>query len=113
MDRNARFKSGGFILFVIGIILTISIVFSQHQTSIDGNSVFYVNEDVVNLYNISVFNNDSGENASITGVNVTIGSDISFFTGSQAKAIIARITLNNEDLSSKIPLPGFTINTKR
>ncbi len=63
-------------------ILSISFVIGVHTvTTSTGGSSYSVNETIQNTYNISVLNADTGQNANITQVNITIPSNFVFIAG--------------------------------
>jgi len=76
-------KNKYFLLIVVSILLASFSIAAHVITTSGGATSYSFNEDVSNLYNISVNITDLGQNANVTQVNITLPSSFSFLTGSQ------------------------------
>jgi len=74
-----------FIVSAIFVFLSLLMIASAAHviTTSSGTTSFNFNEDVSNLYNISVNITDLGQNANVTQVNITLPNGFAFLTGSE------------------------------
>ena len=77
-------------IFLLGFVLAVHVILP---------SSFSVNEDVTNLYNISVNNSDVGQDANITQVNITLPSSFTFLDDSNATEVVSSFTNTSTVLS--------------
>ena len=78
------------------LLLSIVFVIAAHVIL---PSSFSVNEDVTNLYNISVNNSDAGQDANVTQVNITLPSSFTFLDDSNATEVVSSFTNTSTVLS--------------
>jgi len=80
MNKQARVVLWVFGLFFIASVLSITyLVLADHViTTGDGGTSESIDEDVSSLINISVNNSDSGQDANITEVNITLWGNFEF-----------------------------------
>ena len=70
--------------FLLNVCLVVSIVLAAHDaTTSMGTTTFYVIEDTVSLFNITLNNSDANQSANISSVAITLPASITFGTGSQ------------------------------
>jgi len=67
-------------VLVLGILLGLGLVFAVHTITLPSSSS--VNEDITNLFNISVQNTDIGVDANISEVNITLWGNFDFLANS-------------------------------
>mgnify|MGYP001585527551 CR=1 FL=1 len=67
---------------ILGIFLIIIIPFLSANHIFTATSTSF-NEDIIATYNFSIQNNDTGKDANITQVKITIPSNLSFISGTQ------------------------------
>ncbi|MCF7910155.1 hypothetical protein K9L16_00590 [Candidatus Pacearchaeota archaeon] len=97
---------------IITVIFFLGILFALHVIeTYSGASGFSFDEDVSNLYNISVENTDAGQAANITSVNITLplGASCSFIDDSNATDAFGTF-LNNSNVLSWVNSSGYLIN---
>ena len=127
MDKRAKSK----LIVLLSALLVISaiayFVSAAHViTTSTGTTIFNVNEDITNLYNITVNNSDILETANITQVNITLPASFTFLTDSNgtdaaistfvntssvlswtnADALVMNLTLNNFWFNATASTPG-------
>lgn len=71
---RATFALGALVLFLI----LIHVVTGEHIIN-SGSSIINVNQSAISLINISIYNNDSGNDANITGLNITLLNETVLF----------------------------------
>ena len=69
-------------VLVLGILISLGLVFAAHTITISQGSS--VDEDVTNMFNISVNNSDVGVIANISEVNITLWGNLDFLADSNA-----------------------------
>jgi len=109
--RNPMQKERGFWIVCILIIVLSSFVLAGHiiKTSSGGTSYNY-NEDVTNLYNITVNNTDSISDANITRVNITLHSSFNVLASSNFSDVVGTLTISENNLSWSNDSAGLIMN---
>ncbi len=70
------------LFYLLSIVMLAGFAFAAHTiTTSGGGTTFNFDEDVSSLYNVSVFNTDTGVAANITQVNITFPSSFTFSSG--------------------------------
>jgi hypothetical protein len=108
-NRPEKMACKKIFLFLMLIFISISLVFASHiiRNSLGGSSYSF-NEDSSYLYNISVNNSDSGQNANITQVNLTIPNGFVFYPLSGTDTF-ASFT-NTSTIMSWSNFSGYVVN---
>jgi hypothetical protein len=98
--RNPMQKERGFWVMCVLIILLSGFVLAGHIITTSGGGTSYnYNEDVTNLYNITVNNNDSVSGANITRVNITLPGSFSILDSSNSSDAAGTLTISGNELS--------------
>jgi hypothetical protein len=109
--RNPMQKERGFWIVCILIIVLSSFVLAGHIiTTSDGGTSYNYNEDVTNLYNITVNNNDSVSDANITQVNITLPGSFSILDSSNSSDAAGTLTISGNGLSWTNNSAGLIMN---
>jgi len=102
-------KNKYLLLIVVSILLTSFVLAAHVITTSSGTTAYSFNEDVSNLYNISVNNSDPGQTANITQVNITLPSNFNL-TGNIGTSVIGYSFVNTTNLLSWTNNTPFLIN---
>ena len=103
-------KNKYFLLIVVSVLLTSFVLAAHVITTSSGATSYNFNEDVSNLYNISVNITDLGQNANVTQVNITLPSNFSFLTNSQSTSAQNYSFVNTSSVLSWTNSTYFLIN---
>jgi len=88
-------------IYVLLLLSLLSLTSAAHTITVStGGTSFSLNEDVQNMYNISVQNTDTLNTSNITQVNITIPSTFTFITATNATDATASTFTNTSKILS-------------
>lgn len=104
---GAFFLHRNFLNILIGFCMLTSLTLAAHDaTTSSGALAFYLIEDRISVFNITINNNDIGQNAKISSVTIVLPESFTIVAGSQNTSAHA-----NKEFTSSSTLLNWTNNT--